>query len=219
MNLFWIGCIVGIGKVLPGISGSVLAIRLGIYEKTIDSIIHFLDNPKENMKFLMILGSGFSIATIIGSKLLLHFFVRYSIFLKILFFLFILTGLPNLLKKCTSYPILIFSFIMVSGLLFLPSHSFSINYFFMGFIEAFSTIVPGISGTAIFLSLGWYEEILTLFSEFYLFPFQKLIPFFLGILFCSYFLLKGIHYLLKKYPGYTYSAIVGFLLSSLFFVF
>jgi len=46
MKLFLIGCIIGIGKVLPGISGSILAIRLGIYEKVMNAILHFSKKPK-----------------------------------------------------------------------------------------------------------------------------------------------------------------------------
>lgn len=223
MKLFFIGCLIGIGKVLPGISGSILAIRLGVYEKVMNAILNFRQNKKENIFFLSILGSGFVVATIFGSKILLHLFLKYGTILKIIFVLFIVTGIPELLKKSNSYFITFLSFLITSSIFFLPHGHFPIfsisSYFFMGLIEAFSTIIPGISGTAIFLSLGWYEEVLTLFSELYLFPMMKLFPFFLGVIVGGYFLLKLMNYLFGNYSEYTYSAILGFLLSSLFFVF
>ncbi len=223
MKLFFIGCIIGIGKVLPGISGSLLAIRLGVYEKVMDSVLHFMKKPKENLVFLGILGFGFLFATIFGSKVLLQLFLKYGSILKVLFVLFIVTGIPELYKKSNSFLITFLAFLITSGIFLLPQGHWTIqpifSYFLMGLIEAFSTIIPGISGTAIFLSLGWYEEVLTLFSELYLLPITKILPFLVGIGIGGYFLLKLMNYLFSKYPDYTYSAILGFLLSSLFFVF
>ena len=40
-----------------------------------------------------------------------------------------------------------------------------IMYFICGVVEVFSSIVPGISGTALFMILGMYEYILLLFSN------------------------------------------------------
>ena len=174
MKLFLIGCIIGIGKVLPGISGSILAIRLGIYEKVMNAILHFSKKPKENLLFLSVLGSGFIFSTIFGSKVLLQLFLKYGTILKILFVLFIITGIPELIKKSNSLKITI---------------------------------------------LGWYEEILTLFSEIYLFQIAKIVPFLLGIGIGGFLLLKLMDFLFSKYSEYMYSAILGFLVSSLFFLF
>lgn len=223
MRLFLIGCIIGIGKVLPGISGSVLAIRLGVYEKVMNAILNFKQKPKENLSFLGILGMGFLFATIFVSKVLLQLFLNYGMLLKIIFILFIITGIPDLIKKSNSFRITLFAFLITSSLFLLPQGNLPIqpliSYFLMGLIESFSTIIPGISGTIIFLSLGWYEEILTLFSELYLFPYGKIIPFALGIVVGGYFLLKLMNYLFENYSESLYSAILGFLVSSLFFVF
>lgn len=223
MKLFLMGCIIGIGKVLPGISGSVLAIRLGIYEKVMDAIFNFRKDVKENISFLGVLGAGFLFATIFASKILLQLFLNYGFILKVLFILFIITGIPSLMKKSNSFKITLIAFFLTSSIFWFPKGNFPIkpvlSYFFMGLIESFSTIVPGISGTAIFLSLGWYQEVLRLFSELYLFPYNRLIPFAFGIAVGGYFLLKLMNYLFHYYSEFMYSAILGFLLSSLFFVF
>ena len=40
-NLYIKGVIIGIGKIIPGVSGSVLAMSLGIYEEAIKLLIIF----------------------------------------------------------------------------------------------------------------------------------------------------------------------------------
>jgi putative membrane protein len=39
------------------------------------------------------------------------------------------------------------------------------NIFFIGILEAISIIIPGVSGTALFMSLGIYEELLLIISS------------------------------------------------------
>ena len=38
------GFIIGIGKIIPGVSGSVLAITLGVYDKSVEYINNFKSN-------------------------------------------------------------------------------------------------------------------------------------------------------------------------------
>ena len=47
MNNLIKGFIIGIGKILPGVSGALLAILMGVYDKSIDYIINFKRNKKE----------------------------------------------------------------------------------------------------------------------------------------------------------------------------
>ena len=52
MNNLIKGFIIGIGKILPGVSGALLAILMGVYDKSIDYIINFKRNKKESIKYL-----------------------------------------------------------------------------------------------------------------------------------------------------------------------
>ena len=58
------GFIVGIGKIIPGVSGSMLAMMMGIYEKLIQAITNFFTNIKENSKLLINFCIGLFIAII-----------------------------------------------------------------------------------------------------------------------------------------------------------
>lgn len=219
MKLFIIGCIIGMGKVLPGVSGSVLAIRFNVYEKILESISNYFKDVKNNTVFLSKIAVGFIVMTIITSKVLYLFISRYELLMKIIFTILIISGIPDLIKKGGNYLITFIFFLLALVLCFLPSLNVTNNYFIMGIIEAFSTIIPGISGTAIYLSLGWYDEILLLFGNLYLFEFSKIIPFSIGLIISSIFFIKLITYLFSRYKKETFSAILGFLLASIILIF
>jgi putative membrane protein len=86
----------------------------------------------------------------------------------------------------------------------------------MGIIESISVIVPGVSGTAIYISLGVYDKMLNLYIHF---PINHLIFFSMGFIISSIIILKIISYLFFKHKKETYSAILGFLCASIILMF
>ena len=46
MKNFFKGFIIGIGKIIPGVSGAMLAISIGVYDKSLDYISDFRKNKK-----------------------------------------------------------------------------------------------------------------------------------------------------------------------------
>ena len=215
MKLFLIGLLIGIGKILPGVSGSVIAIRFNIYEKIINSMLYFFHDLKKNSIFLIKIFSGVIIAIVFLAKLVLFFYTKYRFITLIVFAIFILTGLKDIIKECHSYSITLLTFFLSFIIIKIP-FNITIDYFFMGIIEAISVIIPGISGTAIFISLGVYEKMLNLFINISFIP---LIKFFLGFGISSFILLKVISYLFLKHKKETYEAILGFLFSSIILMF
>lgn len=219
MKLFLIGCIIGIGKVLPGVSGSILAIRLHVYEEGIEAIVNFFKDKKNNFLFLSKLGIGFVLMMIISSKALFVLINRYEFILKLVFTLLIVSGLPDLIKKSGSYIVTIIAFLSVLIILFIPYTDTGPNFFLMGVIEAFSIIIPGISGTAIYLVLGWYDDILQFLGNLYMFDFAKIIPFAFGLSIGGIVFIKIMSFLFDRYREESYSAILGFLLASIVLIF
>lgn len=213
MSLILKGFIVGIGKVIPGVSGSVLAIRLNIYEDIIYSINNIFS--KKSMIFLSKILIGVLGAIIFGSNLISYFLNNYYLLTMIIFTLLILTGIPSIIKEVDNYFISVISCIIYILLLHIPNINFIKNYFFIGFLESFTTIVPGISGTALFISLGLYDEVLDLYSNIYMFELNKLIPFCLGFIICTIIVVKFINHCLKNYKSKTYSVILGLLIGSI----
>ena len=94
-----VGIILGIGLILPGVSGGVLAVVFGIYEKIIDSINNFFKNKKENFLFLLPIIIGILVGVILFGKLLKFVFDEYTMQASFAFIGLILGGIPPLFKK------------------------------------------------------------------------------------------------------------------------
>ena len=93
-------------------------------------------------------------------------------------------------------------------------------YFNMGITEAFTTLIPGISGTAIFMAFGWYEILLDLFTGIGLIKtrISYLLLFVLGFVIFGFIIMKVINYFLSHHTSATYSVILGFMMGSLFLI-
>lgn len=84
--LFLKGIIIGIGKIIPGVSGSLIAFNLGLYEKIIYSISHFFDDIKSNFLFLGTISLGVFFSVIIGSSIISFLLLNFY-FVTMLFFI------------------------------------------------------------------------------------------------------------------------------------
>lgn len=215
MKNFLIGLLIGIGKVIPGVSGSIIAIRFNVYERIINSLLHYFCDIKKNTIFLISIFSGVLISIVIFSKIILYIYTKYHYLTIIIFAILIISGIKDIIKECNNYYLTFISFILTILLIKLP-FQYNIDYFLMGIIEAISIIIPGISGTAIYVSLGVYEKMLDLFISF---PFNNLFIFSLGFVLSAFIMLKIISYLFLKHKKETYSLILGFLLSSIVLMF
>ena len=215
MDLVIKGFLIGLGKIIPGVSGSIIAIRLRVYEKMIASINNFFKDFKTSVYYLGKLGLGIILAILIGSHIIIYLLDNYYIPTLFIFFVLIATGLPMIIKKTHDYVLAVITFILYFAILGIPSLNVFHNYYFMGFLEAFTTIIPGISGTALFMSLGLYDEVLNMFSNLYLFPFKQLIPFGIGALLGTLIISHFIDYCFKHHHSKTYAVILGLTLASM----
>ena len=94
--LFIKGLIIGIGKIIPGVSGSMLAISMGIYQKLINSINNFFKNVKYNFKFLSQIGIGVLVSIILFSNLILSCLEKNYLITMFLFLGLIIGGLDDI---------------------------------------------------------------------------------------------------------------------------
>ena len=97
--LFIKGIIIGIAKILPGVSGAMLAITMGIYDKGINVISHFFDDIKGNINFTINVGLGFIIAMIFSSKIVVFFLNKYYLLTMSFFIGLIVGGIINFVKS------------------------------------------------------------------------------------------------------------------------
>ena len=99
VKLFFIGIILGVANVIPGVSGGTLALTLGIYEQFISSISHLLSNLKENLKFLIPVGIGMVLAIISMSSLITDCFNKFPLPTSTFFMGLVIGGLPLIFNK------------------------------------------------------------------------------------------------------------------------
>ena len=211
------GFFVGLAELLPGISGSTVAIAFKVYEK----FILFLSNlkisnfsfnfKKLNQVFFLDLIVPFFIAmaisVIFASKFILFLYSEYTngflIFLSILMcsisFL-IAFRLKNEFKLNMNWIIYflagaIFAALLNSISLVSNNPSF-IGFVLVGFVAFSFFLLPGISGSAILLSIGVYEIIIGSIANKQL---EIFMPFAIGCLISLLLMPKIINYLLSKY--------------------
>ena len=102
MNLIksiFIGILIGVANIIPGVSGGTLALSLGVYEDIIYAVNHILKEFKKSMKILIPLGIGAILAILCLSKLIEHCFNVYPNNTTAVFVGLIIGALPMLFKK------------------------------------------------------------------------------------------------------------------------
>ena len=66
------GFIIGIGKIIPGVSGAMLATIMGVYDKSIFYICNFKNNIKTAIKYLFPIGIGVIVSLFYLVRLLVY---------------------------------------------------------------------------------------------------------------------------------------------------
>ena len=211
------GFFVGLAEILPGISGSTVAIAFNVYQK----FILFLSNLKvsnlslkyeelNKVFFLdLIIPFLFSMAltVILLSNLIMFLFSEYTyyflVFLGLLMCLiaFVLLKrikgrLDNKLKLFFYFSLgTVFGFLLNQINLILTNPNFII-LLAVGFIAFTFFLMPGISGSAVLLSIGAYELIIGSIATLNI---TTLIPFALGCLISLFTMPKIVNYLLDRF--------------------
>ena len=163
------GALIGLGAVLPGISGGVLCVVFGIYKP----VMELLSNPFKNFRthvpklIPVIIGMGIGF---LGVANLLSFFLERYPDQSVCLFIGLITGmLPSLWREAGeqgrtrgSYVAMAAAFIIVTVLL-ASLNIFSVRiepgfgwYLFCGFCLALSVIAPGMSFSTLLMPLGLY---------------------------------------------------------------
>lgn len=226
------GFVIGLGKIIPGVSGAMLAITMGVYEIGLRAISNIFKEFKKHFRFLLFLGIGIILAIILGSKVVIYCLEKFYLPTMLLFIGMIVGGIKPLFKEIKGKKIelknIIISLIVI-GLLLLVSlldfgqdktnlvkniSSFG-TLFLGGILDAAATVIPGISGTALLMILGYYNIVMSAFSDmFNLSNFANnmfvLIPFCLGTAFGIIAISKMMNYLFAHHKTTTYYAIIGF---------
>lgn len=230
------GFIMGISELIPGVSGGTIALLLGIYDELIASINGlFSKHWAKQLRFLIPLGIGMGSALIVLSRVMDYLLVHYTEPTHFLFLGLIIGVLPFLFKeadashtfKASQYVLLIIGIVVVGSLeIFIdPSEGGAIAeltastyvlLFVGGMLASAAMILPGISGSMVFLILGLYPTVIGALKNFQL---DLMIVIGLGVVIGIVTMSKVIHYFLKRHGTSTYALIIGFVIGSMVVVF
>lgn len=218
------GALIGLGAVLPGISGGVLCVVFGVYR----IIMEFLSHPFQTLKkhyttlIPLILGGGFGFVVV--SKLLGFLLDKYPDPSVCLFVGLIAGMMPSLFREAgekgrgrASVLSLGGCFIAVLALLLalnMVKTEITPNfgwYLFCGFCLALSVIAPGMSFSTLLMPLGLYTPLVTGIGNF---RFGVLIPAGVGALLTVVLLARVVEQLMAKHYSVVFHGIIGIVLAA-----
>lgn len=218
------GALIGLGAVLPGISGGVLCVVFGIYK----TIMEFLADPfrkfRTHVPKLIPIGIGGVIGFLGIAKILSVLLDKYPAPSVCLFVGLIGGMLPSLFREAgeqgrsrKSYAALVIAMIAIFALL-IGLKLFSVEiapnfvwYLFCGFCLALSVIAPGMSFSTLLMPLGLYEPFVAGIGNFDL---SVLIPGGIGALATVILFAKAVDTLFKKHYSVAFHAIVGVVIAA-----
>lgn len=236
IKLFIQGFLVGFGKIMPGVSGSVLAICFGLYERLVASLSS-LRELKKNAKFMSIMGISIFVAIVLGSNVIKYLLTNYYTKTLMFFIGMVIPGVFPIIKHVKNSDLtprrvffctFVFAFLILLNTVGFSSseigtepylHEF-ISLVMCGLVDAASTIIPGISGTALLMVLGYYERIIVALANILTLTdmvrsIMVLVPFFIGMGIGVVLTAKFITYLFKRHRAFTYMLIIVFAVFSI----
>lgn len=238
---FFVGAVFGFANIIPGVSGGTAMVVFGMYERIILLITDFFKRIRTEWKFFLpiVLGMGASIflfGSIMDVLLTDHQALTQLFFIGVIVF-----SAPMILKKAAAgarnvktdvtcavlFALVLALMIVLAGAdraRVEPEEvaltggwlAVSLKMLACGAIACATMIIPGISGSLVMVMLGVYGEIM---AALHAFDILQLLPFGIGMLIGLVFCAKLIKLLLARFSRQAYSAILGFVIGSIFTVF
>ena len=171
MERFFKGIIVGLGGVAPGLSGSVLLIIFGLYQKTLDALGNLLTDFRKNLRFLAPLVAGMFLGVLLFSKVIDFFLNSYEMPTRFCFLGLILGTLPMVWQEVRKEGFsrgyyLVIGLAALAGTWFFTvnpnafpqvSDPTLLQKLLLGVAVAATAIVPGVDPAVFLSTLGFYE--------------------------------------------------------------
>ena len=218
------GVIIGIGFILPGLSGGVLAVIFGLYDK----ILKFLANIKEdfikNVLFFIPVGIGMAIGIFLFSVVVEKAFGKYAAIFICLFVGFVIGTFPSLYRtagkqgrKTKDILIMLISALVLFGLMMLGEKQLMdvapgiLSWLGSGALISLGLIVPGMSPSNFLIYFGLYDKMALSIKDLDL---SVIIPLIVGAVICVLLFAKLAAHLFRKYYSGMYHFILGMVIGS-----
>ena len=218
------GIAVGIGFILPGLSGGVLAVIFKIY----DPMIKFLANIRhrfiDNVRYFIPVGIGGVIGVVLFSIVVAAAFGRFEAQFVALFIGFVIGTFPSLFRTAgekgravqhllimAASAAFIFALMLFGGGLNLQVEPSIGAWLGSGALIGLGVIVPGMSPSNFLIYFGLYDKMANGIKDF---DFAVIIPLFLGLVACVLLFAKAINWMFQQHYAGMYHFILGTVIGS-----
>jgi len=228
------GALIGVGAILPGVSGGAFCAAFGIYRPMMDFFAHPRKNFKKNLRFFIPVGIGAALGFIALARLVSWLLALEGVgSIVVAFFVGCIGGtLPALYKEANGSKWKGFHYLLLAasaaltiwGLLSMSkvanmqhlldspkSLTYIITWLVCGMIFALGSIVPGMSPSSIIMYANLYQPMTEGISKFNL---SVLLPFMLGVVLCIVLFSKLISWLFDHAGSSMFSFIIGVVIGS-----
>ena len=227
ISLYLISVLMGFcGLAVPGLSASTIAIIFFVYYDMIYAISHILSQPKKSITFLAILVAGYATGAIAGAVAVNTVYVNFPVPMVGAVLGFLIGTIPRMtvetkndFKKpfnvitmiVVAILFLLYTFLVSSkqNLVFVDNQiRFPFDYIMMalvGMITSTTLVIPGVDFAVTLMALGYYYALIDLMGNIgamIVFPSRLFLflAYVIGYGVGSFFLSKGLRYLLKRFP-------------------
>lgn len=221
---FFKGIVVGIGGIAPGLSGSVLLVILGLYERVVGAVGTLFKNFKRNILFLIPLIAGMGVGVLLFSKVVDFLLESFAFQTRYAFLGLIVGTIPLFYREVRKngfrkgyYFVIVIAAALGFFLFGFNRHLFPTvtepnlwQSVLLGVAVAGSSIVPGVDSAAIMSAFGLYELYVQSLADFNL---QILIPAAGGLAVGAFVISMLMNLLIKHAYTGTFSTIFGLFLA------
>jgi putative membrane protein len=225
--ILWIiqGCIVGIGAILPGVSGGTLCYAFGIYDQLLEVLSSPFKGIKKHWKMLVFVGIGGALG-FVGFAGVTEWLLSLNEAVVLCVFVGLIAGtIPDLWREAgekgrgkASIISLVICFVAITAVFYVFKNVWTltiepglVGWLICGLLWGLSFIVPGFSSSTLLLFFGIYEQMSHGISHL---DFSVLIPLGCAMLATLLLLSKLMKLVFDKYHSLASHAVMGFVLAT-----
>lgn len=218
------GALIGVGAILPGISGGVLSVVLGIYRPLMAFLAHPIQTFKRHASYLLPVLIGWVIGVVLLARVVDWLF-RTSETPAVWLFIGLVAGtLPSLWKEAGSHGrpagawvSLVLGGVLMGLFMWLMSRGSThvtpnlLWWALCGVLWGLGLIVPGLSPSSLFIFFGLYQPMTAGIGRF---DMSIILPMAAGLALTIALLARGMNWLLSRAHAYVMHAIFGIVIAS-----
>lgn len=219
------GALIGVGAILPGISGGVLSVVLGIYRPLMAFLAHPVKTFQRHAAFLLPVVLGWAVGVILLARVVDWLFQTYPTPAIWLFIGLVVGTCPSLFKEAGqegrpkgAWAALVAGGVLMGSWLYFLSRSGGTQvtpniawWLLCGVLWGVGLIVPGLSSSSFFIFFGLYQPMTAAIGHL---DFSVIIPMGIGLVLSIVLLARGMNWLLKRAYPYVMHAIFGIVIAS-----